>query len=612
MRAAAWLGGLSLAAGLGRVVASPASPERTIELAAGKVDTHFAGRQEKDQLGNDLRAGDLNGDGVADLALGAHWGSVGGRNIQGRSYVAFGGPNWPGLRDLASASASDWSFMGTGFEARLGSAVAVKDVSGDGTADLVLGSVLADPGGQANGGAAYVMLGGQSVGGHVDFLNSQPDAFIAGGSQTGGEADRIGTDLAVGDFNGDGRNDLAVAAVFRNSFRGAVFVWWGPIVKGSTRNLQTQAADWTILGPVDNAYFGAALAVADVNGDGRDDLVSGAYTSGDGRVDTGAVFAFLGRAGRGGTTDLATAAADLTLVGPAGSYMGAALSPGSCSCRGQPVAVADLTGDGLVDMLVGAPLDGMRRGAVFLLPGPLGSGRQDLAERPYHKIAGEVAEGRLGWTVEVGRLDGDGQLDLLLAAPWAAAAGRATAGLFYGLRGPLPASGSQTIGAAPVALLAQGAETGAGNAGATMVLADTDGDGSDDLHLGLPDSAPMGRRSVGSVFVVRGPLLPTLATATPTPSPSPSITATPSATATRAASDTPIATDTVAPSPTDPPSSTDTPTATATATDTATPTRASPSATTAPHTASPRPSRTAGPPGRNIYLPFGAKPRRRA
>jgi hypothetical protein len=604
MRAAALVCGLTAAAGLAGVMAAPAGPERTILLASGSVSTQFAGRQDKDQLGNDMRAGDLNGDGVADLAMGAHWGSVGGRNIQGRSYVAFGGPGWPALLDLASASSSGWSFMGTGFESRLGSAVAVKDVSGDSRADLVLGSVLADPGGQANGGAAYVMLGGESVGGHVDFLTSQPDAFIAGGSQTGGEADRIGTDLAIGDFNGDGRNDLAVAAVFRNDFRGTVFVFWGPISKGSTRNLQSQAADWTLLGPVNNAYFGAALAVADVNGDGRDDLVSGAYTSGDGRVDTGAVFAFFGRAGRGGITDLAKEAADLTVVGPAGSYMGAALSPGSCSCRGQPLAVADLTGDGLVDLLVGAPLDGTRRGAVFLLPGPLGSGRQDLADRPYQKFSGELAEGRLGWTVATGRLDGDSQLDVVLAAPWAAAAGRATAGLFYGLRGPLPGSGSQAVSAAEPALLAQGAEAGAGNAGATVVLADTDGDGSDDLHLGLPDSAPMGRRSVGSVFVVRGPILPTLATATPSPSPSPTQTTTASATATATDTATPTATETTAPSPsaTETPPVTDSPTATSSST--VTPVSAS-------RTATPRPSRTAAPPGRNIYLPFGLKSRRR-
>ena len=180
----------------------------------------------------------------------------------------------------------------------MGSAVAVGDLNGDKVDDLVLGSVLADPGGQSNGGAVYVMFGGKSVGGFVDFLQSKPDSFIAGGSHTAGEADRIGTDLAVGDFNGDGRNDLAVSAVFRDSFRGAVFVWFGPFTQGSSRNLQNQPADWTILGPAPNAYFGAALAAADVNEDGVGDLLVSAYAAGpDGPRDTGAVNVFFGQQG---------------------------------------------------------------------------------------------------------------------------------------------------------------------------------------------------------------------------------------------------------------------------------------------------------------------------
>lgn len=243
------------------------------------------------------------------------------------------------------------------------------------------------------------------------------------------------------------------------------------------------------------------------------------------------------------------------------------------------------------------------------MAGPFPGGTVDLASSPYLRIRGDTAEGRLGWTVATGALDGDGRADLVLAAPWAAAAGRSAAGLFYGLRGPLPASGDWDVNTAPVALRVQGEETGAGNAGATVLLADTDGDAAADLHIGLPDSAPQGRRSVGSVYVLRGPLLASIAS----PTPPASATATASPTATHTATDT----DTPTPTPTPPPSATpsDTPTPTATGTDPppATATGSPSASASAAVTDTPRPvaSPTRRPPVSRLYLPFATKPRRR-
>jgi hypothetical protein len=581
---------------------APSSLERLVDLAPGNVTSLIVGRQDKDQLGNDLRAGDVNGDGVADLAIGAHWGSTGGRNIQGRSYVLFGGPDRGALVDLANIANSNWSFMGAPFESRLGSALAIGDLSGDGVGDLALGSVLADPNGQSNGGAVYVMYGGAKAGGHVDFLSAKPDVLITGGSRAGGEADRIGTDLVTGDFNGDGHVDLAVAASFRSEFRGTVFVWWGPLVGGTSYNLQDSNADWTILGPVSGAYLGTALAAADVNGDGVTDLLASAYApTASATGDTGAVFVFFGRHDRGGTVDLATTPADITVVGPPGAFLGAAQSPGSCSCRGQSLQVADLTGDGVPDLLIGAPLAETRHGAAYVVAGPLETGTIDLATRPRLRLAGTATEGRAGWSVAAGHLDRDDHLDVIVAAPWAVASGRSTAGLFYGLRGPLPTQGNVDLTEASAPFLARGGETGGGNAGATVVLADTNGDGVDDLHIGLPDSAPLGRRSVGAVYVLKGPILATLPTATPTATDTSTLTPEPTRTTTATA--TPV------------PSATTSPTATlpATASDTPTPARPSATATgTVRASATRRATATATVNRRaRLYLPFGLKPRRR-
>ena len=573
---------LGLAAPASPAVPAPASAERAIDLATNAPDVLIAGANDKDQLGNDLRAADLNADGIADLAAGAHWGSEAGRNIVGRSYAVFGRSIWPALLDMNTAAQRDWSFMGAGREARMGSAVAVGDLNGDRVADLVLGSLLADPGNRANAGAVYIMFGGRDIRGHVDFLQTEADAYISGRSDQL-DSDRLGTDLAIGDFNGDGTQDLAAAAVFRADFTGAVFVWWGPLVRGRRISLQDQKADWTLVGAAENAYFGAGLQAGDITGDGIDDLVATAFSSRGGPSTGGAVHVFPGGRGAGGVVDLATATSAIEVVGTDGQHLGSAISPGSCSCRGQVVNVADLTGDGRADLIAGLPLGNGRRGGAVLLAGPLAPGRYDLATMPHLTIAGSSADGRLGWSVASGHLDGDAQRDLVLTAPWADPEGRVNAGVSYGLRGPLPATGELSIDTAPLVVLGPSASDG--NASITAVLADTNGDGADDLHLGFPDADPQARQSVGMVAVLRGPLIETLASPNPTPTDSPTPTVTSSPT------DTPTDTPTASPSPTDTPSPTATPipptsTATGTATRTvtgparsATPTRRTPTAT---------------------------------
>lgn len=576
----AGLGG-GLAAGLAALVAGAraeqpartlATPERQIDLASATPDLLIAGAVEKDQLGNDLRVGDLNADGRLDLAIGAHWGSIGGRNIVGRAYVVFGREAWPALLDLNIASQRDWSFMGAGREARMGSAVAVGDLNHDGVADLALGSLLADPANQPNAGAVYVMHGGRGVGGHLDFHQGTPDVSIAGASDAFG-SDRLGTDAVIGDFNADGRGDLAVAAVMRERFAGGVFVWWGPLDRGRRYDLATEKADWTLLGHGENAFLGAGLQVGDLNADGIDDLVATALASRGGPDSAGAVHVFFGHAGAGGTIELAEGQASVEIVGREGTQLGAALSTGSCSCRGLVAAVADLTGDGQNDLIVGAPLDDGRRGAAYLFAGPLSPGRHALDAIPHLRLAGDASDGRAGWALATGHLDRDGQRDLIVAAPWADPQGRTDAGLVYGLRGPLPERGTLALAEAPLRLL--GPAVGAGSAAFTAAVADTDGDGADDLHLGLPDTAPLGRRSVGSVWVLRGPLLdtralPATATIGATATPSPEATATASASPTPLATPTPPASTTPAaatqppePSPSPPPGPSPSPPSTA-------------------------------------------------
>jgi hypothetical protein len=330
------------------------------------------------------------------------------------------------------------------------------------------------------------------------------------------------------------------------------------------------------------------------------------------------VYVFSGSDDLGGEVDLSTGGGATTiLTGPADTDFGVSFSAGACSCRGASIRSADLTGDGGIDLVVGAPRSDRGRGRVYVVPGPLPAGRHDIAALPHLEIAGGLPDGRLGWGVEPGPLDDDGAADLVVAAPWAVVRGRAGAGRTYGLQGPLAATGVITLSDGHAPLEIDGPQAGAGYAGTSIVFADTDGDGHADLHLGLPDDAPAGRRSVGSLFRIRGPVLAALPTATPTATatPSPTVTAEPSATVAPSFTPTPTATATgtdpatatpsgTAPDVTASPPSSTTPTVDATADGSAAPT-GGPSPATVTGTAR---SRTPPPGGPRVFLPIALAP----
>ncbi len=126
-----------------------------------------------------------------------------------------------------------------------------------------------------------------------------------------------------------------------------------------------------------------------------------------------------------------------------------------------------------------------------------------------------------------------------MAAPFADAAGLGSAGRVYGWTGPIPSHGVITASAQTADLVVYGPSADGGKGGITLRMADTDGDGDDDLHIGFPDVAALDRRSVGAVYIVHGPLLEPAPTVTPRPSPGPTGTDTAEPSATLQASATP-------------------------------------------------------------------------
>ena len=221
-------------------------------------------------------AGDVNGDGFADLIVGAPSAeSAGGANGEGESYVVFGKASWAGTPslDLATLDGTN-GFRLIGIDAGdvSGSSVSsAGDVNGDGFADLIVGAPCAESAGGANNeGESYVVYGKASWAGTPSLDLATLDG-TNGFRLIGIDADdRSGRSVSsAGDVNGDGFADLIVGAPDAESAGGAdsegeSYVIFGGNFNGAVTHLGT---------PGDDTLTGSAAAETFVGGTGNDTLI---------------------------------------------------------------------------------------------------------------------------------------------------------------------------------------------------------------------------------------------------------------------------------------------------------------------------------------------------
>ncbi|MFZ1320723.1 MAG: FG-GAP-like repeat-containing protein [Ignavibacteria bacterium] len=322
-------------------------------------------------------AGDFNGDGYSDFIVG----SYGYSNSTGRVYLYLGG--------AVINSTVDITFTGQNTGQQFGKSVSgTGDYNGDGYDDIIIGAS------SFSAGTGYIFNGSNSLDNNVDKILSAEYADDSFASAVSG----------CGDVNGDGNSDFIIGASFNDqngASSGRAYIYFNSM-SGS------DIEDLSFTGAAADNYLGSSVAYAgDVNGDGYDDIIVGAYGY---NAVQGRAYIYLG----GG---IMNNVADVTLTGvSAGDKFGVSVS-----------TAGDVNGDGFSDVIIGAKDYSSYKGRAYIYFG--GSTMNNGIDVTF---TGSNAGDRFGASVSTaGDVNGDGFSDVIVGAfEYNALQGRAY--IYYG------------------------------------------------------------------------------------------------------------------------------------------------------------------------------------
>ena len=393
----------------------------SIDLAQGAAGLTVFGDDPSGNLGFTVASGDVNGDGIDDVLLGARFAgaTTAAPPGEGEAYVIYGRPDLGGTVDIA-LNQQDVTVTGAEPADFLAIALASGDVNGDDVFDLILGASGA--GGPDNtrkqAGEVYVILGSEDLPALINLAERQPHLTISGAEP----ADLLPNHLASGDVDGDGKAEVIAGApsagrgTIGGQPKGEVYVIDVPDAPGSELDLASGQGYTRLRGGAAADGFGFFVAAADVNGDRRDDVIIGARDADgpdDSRNNTGEVHLLLGAEQYPSFIDLGQTTLDVTIFG-------ADIN----DSLGFTVASGDVNGDGTQDLLAGAPIgDGCANGAedageAYAIFGrPSWPQAIDLAKDGHDRALFGAEKGdELGFSLATGDIDGDGRDDILAGA----------------------------------------------------------------------------------------------------------------------------------------------------------------------------------------------------
>ena len=333
---------------------------------------YVGGTQTDEQFAFINSAGDVNGDGYDDVLVNAYL-YDNGQTDEGRVYAFYGSaaglsmtPNWIVESNTEAARLGNGNINVAG------------DLNKDGYDDVIISTTGGNDTGKVS---AYY--------GSANGLSSTP-AWTVTGDQVGAS---FGKASIAGDVNGDGYLDIIVGAEMYNnglSSAGRVYIYYG-----SAAGLST-TPNLIIEGNQAGGRLGSSLSPAgDVNGDGFDDIIVGAYYYNNGVPNEGASFVYYG------------------------SATGLKITPAWTFSTGQEWAsvgwvnkVGDVNNDGYDDVIIGSPWYDGQRGKVWLF---LGSAT-GLSTTPHWTAQGENSYCHFGWPSGSADVNGDGAKDIYIGA----------------------------------------------------------------------------------------------------------------------------------------------------------------------------------------------------
>jgi hypothetical protein len=400
----------------GATLAGLPLPYATLQVSGARTD---------DRLGTTESAlpifADVTGDGVTDVVSATMLTDSNKQSDLGAAYVWEGGPSLAGIVTQHATLAR----VHPRADDRLGAQLEVADVTGDGIADVLVGSPTFDVNGLVDPGGLLVFEGGPALAGTPAARAYLVDSQAAAGDQL--------TLRALADLDGDGVLDIVLASPSADvggvSDVGAIKIWLGGSGLVGPRDPSAVLTP-AVANPLDALTI--VPSFADLDGDGRIDVLGRSYADVNGVTNAGALLVFPGSSGWSGAVHESAMLAD-------------PVPPASGGGFGVGNALADVTGDGQLDVVIsyGSHFDAAsnQKGAIFVFAGGAGLSGAVAPAATLLALQGHKGDA-MGSETQLLDLDDDGVLDVVCGDASASAHGILDSGAGYAWYGGSRLSGT--------------------------------------------------------------------------------------------------------------------------------------------------------------------------